>query len=519
MRALILLPLLVSACDPWSRWPNESSYEVDRLWDDDVIAADGGLYVSLPQAGALVFVPSAGGEAAEVDLGGAEPVRLTLAPDQRSLLVTSRWSVCDDDDPDIETLGDCPEDELRSVYALDLVVDGALAQSFDIPPYLNAFSFTHGGTKALAYVDAESYATLDELEDQALVDLNAVAVLDLEARSAEVVSVGFAANNFLFNEDDSLALVLAQSQAIVLDLGTLDVNVRYNLTLDEDEELDARAADFTPDGRYALIAISGSRDLYKLDLEIESIDILSMDGVPSDLYVDSATDQTAVVYAGQAQVDVIDHDASFLVESVELETPVTEITALETGVLLYNDANDGVKYLYRLDMEDLELTPYVVTNPVNEVMISDSGRYALAVLRPTQSWGGSSADDYTASHYGLGVLTLDDDDALSVTLTGTPVGVALVDAADTTYALVLVEGEEELLMLDLASPSMLETVAMPAPATGIGTMPDGRFWITHDEELGMVSFLEPETRALESVGGFAAFGLIPDDSLPEREEM
>lgn len=515
---LLGLPTLLSGCDPWSRWPSGTDTSVDALWSSDIIAANGGVYVTLTHAGKLVFVPDSGAEATEVDLGGAEPVRATLAPDGESLLVTSRWILCDSDDDDIDEVSECPEDDQRVAYALDLVVGGERSASFDVPPYLNAFAFTHGGTTAVAYADEESYQTLDDLEGQAIVDLNAVAFIDLESRSAQTISVGFAPSNFLFSEDDSQALVLAQSQAVVVDLVELKKKVTYNLTLDDGEALDAKAADFTPDGRYALIAISGSKDLYKLDLEVESIDILSLDAVPSDLYVDVDQDKTAIVYAGKSKVDVLDHEI-FAIEEVTLDAAATEIAHLPSAALLYNTSSDSVRYLYRLNLDDLEVTPYVVTNPVNEVLLSDSGAYALAVLRPSATYGGGDAEAYTASHWGLGVLDLTGDDALSVTLTGTPAGVVLSDTAETTYALVLQEGEDELLFIDLAQPSGDERLSLPAPPTGIGTMPDGRFWITHEAALGMISFLDPDTRELSTVSGFGALGLFTEDFLSDREEI
>ena len=88
MRALLLLPLMLAGCDPFERWPDDSNYVEDDLWDTEIIAASDGIYVRLPHAGKLVHVTEAG-EVAEVDLGGAHPVRVTLAPDQQSLLVNS----------------------------------------------------------------------------------------------------------------------------------------------------------------------------------------------------------------------------------------------------------------------------------------------------------------------------------------------------------------------------------------------------------------------------------------------
>lgn len=517
MRALLLIPLLLTGCDAFERWPDDYLYVDQALWDPEIVAADDGLYVRLPHAGKLVHV-GADGVAEEVDLGGAHPARITLAPDQHSLLVNSAWYVCDDDDPKIKTVYDCDDDDLREVYALDLVRDGALVQSYDVPVYLNAFAFTNAGTTAVAYLDEDGYDDLENLNAGALVDLNAVSFIDLDSGAIQTISVGFAASNILFSDDDSTAVVLSQSKAVVVDLATFQKKVEYPFTLDQDEQIDPLGVSLTPDGRYALVSIQGSRDLYKLDLEVESIDILTLDGAPSDLFVDGSADRTVIVYAGQKQVDLLDHDL-FNIESIELDAAVTDIAPLLDGVLLYNDQSSNVTDLYRLDPVDQELTEYVVTNPVEQVLTSDLGAYALAMLAPTSDWSGNSLEDYTASHWGLGVLDLATDDALSLTLSSTPVGVALLDDESTTYALVLLEGADELLVVDLSAPSADTTIPLPSPAVGIGTMPDGRFYITHDASLGMVSFLDPATSALSTVSGFATVGLLVDDSLPAREEL
>lgn len=517
MRALLLLPLLLSACHPFERWPSDDLYIEDALWDPEIIAATDGLYVRLPHAGKIVHV-STDGAVQDVDLGGAHAVRMTLAPDQQSLLVNSAWTVCDTDDERVETVSDCEDEDLREVYALDLVRNGTLLQSYDVPVYLNAFAFTNAGDTAVAYLSTDGYGDLEDLNGGALVDLNAVSFLDLDTGAAQTISVGFAASNILFSDDDSTAVVLSQSKAVVVDLATFQKTVEYPFTLDQDTTVDPLGAALTPDGRYALVSIRGSRDLYKLDLEVESIDILTLDGAPADLFVDTSADKTVIVYGSKSQVDLMDHNL-FNIETVELDAPITEILPLGDQVLLYNDQSSNVTDLYRLDPSDQELNEYVVTNPVEAVYTSDLGAYALALLGPTYAGGGNSLDDYTASHWGLGILDLATDHALSLTLSLTPVGVALVDGESTTYALILLEDSDELLVVDLAAPSADTTVPLPAPALGIGAMPDGRFYITHDAALGMVSFLEPGTNALTTVSGFASVGLLVDDTLPAREEM
>lgn len=351
MRAtLLLLPLLALGCDRFGHWPDtHSPYLEDSLWDADLISATDGLYVRLPYAGDLVRVDNGTGEASAVDLGGATPLRLTLAPDDATLLVADTWVVCKSDDPDIETVSDCDEQDQRTASALDVVKDGALTASFDVPVYLNAFAFSHSGRVAVAYLSEDGYDDLENYNTSDIIDLNAVSFLNLDTGDASTVSVGFAANNVLFTEDDTRAVVLSRSAAVVVDLSTFEVTVRYPFTLDADQELDPLAAQLTPDGRYALVSIKGSSDLYKLDLEVESIDILSLDDDPSAMAVDTDTDQTLLVYKSAARVDLLDH-TNFDVDSVELDVPATAILDAGGFALLYNDQSSTITDVYGLDL-------------------------------------------------------------------------------------------------------------------------------------------------------------------------
>lgn len=513
MRPLLIL-LLAAGCDGFSRWPEESTYLDERLWDTDVIAATDGLYAILPHAQKLAYI-GLDGAAAEVDLQGAEPLRLTLAPDGTTLLVATRWAVCDKDDRKIKTVSDCPEDDLRYEYALDRVEGGTWTSTLDVPAYLNAFEFSHEGGKAVVWLDYAAYEG-EELPSDQLVDLNSVALLDLATETATTVGVGFECTDVVFSEDDTDALVLSRAQAVVVDLDSFEVSVTYPLSLDADDDIEPLAAEFTPDGRYALVSIKGQSDLYKLDLQIESIDILSLSGKPSAMIVDAATDHTLIAYSGQSTVELMDHTYFELTE-IELEESVNNIVDLGGSALLYNDSSSSSHDVYRLDLESEELVEYVLTNPVHEVLVADSGALALAVLRPG-SGGSSDLEDYAQDRWGIGILDLTSEDATSLTLQSEPVGVVLADRGDTTYALLLLEGEDQLLVVDLKSPSAVVAVDLPAPPKGVGELADGRFYVTHESTFGLLSFLDPTTDpvSVESVGGFATIGVFNDDELPAR---
>ena len=527
MRRAFALAVLLTACDPWSRWPDHNGYIDDPLWSDDLLASSDGLYVRLPASDDLVLVDPSSGEARPVDLGGAEVIDMTLAPDQRSVLVTSKWMVCEDDDPKIKVPSDCPSEESHMAYALDVVVGGVKTATLDVPPYLTAFTFSDDGTIAVAYLDEDGYSVLDDLDDQAIIDLNAVAFIDLASGTSTVVSVGFAANNIVFANDDGVAgddkaVVLSQSSAVVVDLTTFEQLVKYPFTLDLDVEINPLDAALTPDGRYCMVSLRGESDLYKLDLQVESIDILSLSGRPSDMDVNSDEDLTLLVYDSKALVDVIDHTNNFSLESLDLDVAVTDIVDLGTRALLYNDASSSVTDVYTLDLTTMKTQEYVLENPVSDMLISDSQRYALAITAPGSNYSGSDLNDYANSRWGLGIVDLTAERALSLMLTSMPVGVALVDDPDDptiTYAVLLLEGSDNLLVVNLASPSADNAIALPEPATGLGTLPDGRFYITHEAALGLVSFLDPATNTLTTIGGFATSGMLAEEAFATREEL
>lgn len=520
MRPMLILPLLALGCHPWDHWPDHDTWIEGPLWDSDVVAASDGLYVTLPRAGALAHVDPNSGETSLVDLGGAFPLRVVLTPDEQTVLVTSSWQVCDDPSPKIKQVGDCPDDELRTAYAMDMVKDGAVTQELDVPPHLNALAFSDDGQFAVAYLDYDAYNG-EELPGDGLVDLTAVAFLNLGTGDTAVLSVGFAANNVLFNADNSRALVLSKTGAVVVDTSSFTVLVEYPFTLDPDQQVDPLAAQITPDGRYALVSITGSSDLYKLDLEVYSIDILSLDGRPSDMLVDADTDRTLISYGSLAQVDIIEHDY-FNISSFDLDETVTNILDGGDYALLYNSSSSSTHDIYRVDPLTGDVIEFVVTNPVSELLLTENGTYVVALLHPSYA-SGSGASGYANDRWGLGIVPMDFDPlnppkATSLSMSAQPVGLAVTESSDSAYALLLLEGEDELRKVNLADPSQESVISLEAPPVGIGSLPDGRFYITHDATYGLITFLDPATDATTSVGGFGRLGLLTDDDLAERVE-
>ena len=494
--------LLMLACTDGSAW-------TEPLWDPDLAEEDGVLYARLPHAGALARLP-ASGEAQLVDLEGAEPTRLIQTPEAGSLLVQATWTSCRDDDSKIETVEDCPWEDREQEWELVLVDEGERVQALDVPQHLDAFAFSPDGSVAVAYLG-------DDLAGSAsiLADVDSVTFVDLVTGEAVSTPVGFAPGNILFTPDGASAVVLSRSTAALVDMSTFQVSVTYDLTLDNDQEIDPSAAVLTPDGSYALVAVARLGLLYKLDLVDPSIDIEELAGTPSDLVVDEVNDLTAITYSNLAQIDLLHHEDWSRTE-LEVDEANGHLEHHPDGFALA--WRNGGKDVYMVDFAAEDVTEYVVANPVDSVTIDEAGRFGLAVMKPEYGTAtGSGVDAYTDARWGMSVLEIGDDDARNVVFDQVPAGIELVSGESTTHALVLLEGNRDALLVDLSAPQPATEIALEEQPLAIGSLHSGQFWITQSSALGLVTVLDPlDPDNARTFGGFAGLGAITDDELPRR---
>ena len=62
-----------------------------------------------------------------------------------------------------------------------------------------------------------------------------------------------------------------------------------------------------------------------------------------------------------------------------------------------------------------------------------------------------------------------------------------------------------------------EELTLDQPALGIGAIPDGPFYITHQSTLGQVTFLDPISGQRTEVAGFGTLGLFDEIQLLDEE--
>lgn len=511
------LLLLAVGCNPWDLPDDDSRYVNLPNWDSNVVSAADGVYVRLPAAGALARVKT-DGTFDLVDLDGASPDRMVIAPDGETVLAFASWPVCDDLDADIELVSDCREEDLSYSSELDIIRDGKVVKAIaGVPPQYNAFAFSGSGGIGVSYLD---FSQTEDIDVSGVLNLTEAVFIDISTGDSHAVPIGFAAEKVLFNEAGNKAVVLSRSQVAMVDLATWAVEVSFPLTLDPDQNvqpedvvlatrIDESTGDVTD---YALVSISGRSEVYVLDLTNESIDIVELDAAPSDLLVDG--NRTLLVYAGRAVLDALDHDF-FEIESFELDEPCNAMLGGNDLAVLYNT---GGRYhdVYVFDSANDDVIEFRAENPVMGMQLTADGAYALATLN-TESSSGSGVGGFYDQFYGLQIFDLvTKDDPVALALESYPVGVEIVEGTSGAHALVLLEGLDELLSIDLAT-AATGSVSLEEPPLGIDAMPDGTFVVTHPSPLGLISFVDPaDSTHITTAAGFASSGLLSSPVLPRR---
>lgn len=508
-----ILPLLALGCNPW---PDYEETYLSAMWSTSIVTLDDGVYVQLEDAQQLVRIGT-NDTWHVVDLKGAAPTRMQADANKDRLLVHAEWPFCEDNSKNIKLVDDCPDAALTWKSELAIINNGKRTAVASVPGHLNAMTFTPDGNTAVAYLDDQQQI---ENASGPVVDLSEILLIDLETGDTSSISVGLMPRKVLFTRDGTRAVVMSRSTVVVVDLEEKAVAIEYPLTLDADIEIDPSAAVLSPDDRYVMIAIDGTTDLYKLDLEVVSIDMEGLEGIPSDMATDHNFEQTVVVYGNRAQVDLItEHDFIERV-SIGIDDPATNIAMTESQAVLYNTTHLNVRDIVRIDLDTQETTEYVAANPVDSLEITPEGDYAVAILKPesTYEYDGGGLDQYQDNRWGLAVADLSNDNIVSLVLEAQPVGMEVIQKEDGAFALLLLQGVQSLIQVDLSAPGNYSEIELPASPAGIDSNPDGDFTIALTSALGQVSFLDPATGEIETTSGFATSGMFNENILPRQDK-
>ena len=150
-----MTPLVSLLACGWGHLPNQDSINLDAaLWDPrGAVPTVDGLYVPLPEAGALVLI-SRDGQTSRVDVGEGRVVRIDAAPDGQTILAFVERYTCTDEDAKrrVDTVEEC-EAEIEVTTELSLVRAGEVGSRQPISGAYNAVSFSRDGQHAVALID------------------------------------------------------------------------------------------------------------------------------------------------------------------------------------------------------------------------------------------------------------------------------------------------------------------------------------------------------------------------------
>ena len=516
-RLMPFAALWAASCG-WNHLPNQQTqYLEEALWEPSgAVATSGALYVRLPYAGALVrLVPDLDPQL--INIGEGRVTRIAAAPDGETVVAFLERYFCSPDDPKeadrIDIAEDCPADDLSVETEISLITGSDVDDGQPVDGAYNAIRFSDDGRFGIAYLDFAAGVQLN-----GVVNLTGVVVIDLQENASRLVTVGFAPDQVLFNYDAygaaTSAVVLSRNQVASVDLLADPIDVtRFPLTLDPDIERVPTGVALTPDGRYALISTEGSADLYAIDLDNESINIVDLESAPSTFGVNLAQDRTVLVYGNRPVAEVMEH-RFFETDTFELDEGMNQVDTVGDSAILWS--TDNRHDLYRLNLLDNVLTEYRLQNPAISLHVAPGADFAVALTRAEGSVG-EGVDALYDNNPGMEIIDLTDDDTQPFVLEGEGLDVAF--AADDTNlnAIVLQRGVDYLFRYNLYA-QQSEEIELAAPPVTIGSLSnDGTFWITHDTALGLVSFLDPATGNITEVGGFASLAIVDPIELIKEE--
>ena len=515
-----LLALAALACDPWGRLDPDGWGEINEaLWDDQITAVGDTLYVKLPHAGRLLSI-DAKGEVREVDLDGARPERVIGLPSGEGAFVFASLPICEDNDKDIIFVDDCPEELLSTESEVSRINGFRSAGEVALKPHFNTVSFSPDGATAVAYFSG----SVSVADIQGVVDLTEVVFQPLSPADAApiAVSTGSTPSDVLFTTDanglNDRAVIMSSSQVMVVSLATGEVQVTYHLALDVDTVIVPQDALVAGGGRFVLLSETSSRELYRLDLVNQSIDIEDLEDSPSSLTEVRLPESvggdiaSAITYTSVGAIDLLDGLTNETIQRYDLDHAVNRLQQSGELLIAYNSLYDELKDLYIIDLATNVVDEHRPENPLSSVQVSADQAYLVGLMRTDGAGDGSNADSLN----GLYVMDLADRKEANLALSSAPVGSALVERDGQSFVLLLLEGDETLYKVDLAAPSFAVPVELPASPRSIVARADGRIAISHESPLGLISIYDPASDEIETIHGFANVGLLSQPTLPRR---
>lgn len=359
---------------------------------------------------------------------------------------------------------------------------------------------------AITFVDLARLGTLD-IDGSA--SLNEVTVVDLQGTTpaATSVVVGFNPKQVVFTPDGTRAVVLSESFASIVELAAPADPVRIPLGANTTSDpVTPETVLVTPDNELALVARRASSDVFVIDLDPPSVNIVDFKVLPTKFVASSDGSTILAISAFSPTVSMFDLATS----SVQLASAAGGITDAavplepeDRRIVLWGDGLSN-EQAYSLDLDTAQITTIQLVNPPTRIAIGPGGS-SVVLQRPYPTSSGDETSALFDANDSLSILDPAEQLVTPHFLESAPIDVAFAaDVTGTRLAVVTLREAGRLTLIDLdtllivARPHLSD---VPRSLVPMGA-PDAPapIAVIHDQAWGLVSFLHPDGKIRVSSG-------------------
>ena len=477
--AIAAAALLTGACS--------SGSQVERpMGVREAVSAGGSLYALNEVFGRVVRIDPEDGSARTVAVG-RRPETLVATADGAWVVTLSR--------------------EDHTLWAVR--TDGMDAIPVEIRPNHNTIAVSPSAASrfVVTYVDLTRLGALD-IDGSA--SLNEVTVVDLQANTplATSVVVGFNPKQVVFTPDGTRAVVLSESFASIVDLAAPADPVRIPLGANTTSDpVTPETVLVTPDNGQAIVARRASADVFVIELDPPSVNIVDFKIVPTRFVASSDGTTVVAISAFQSTVALFDL-ATGTVRLAAAEGGITDAAVppdpADRRVLLWG-AGLPAEQAYSLDLDTAQITTIRLVNAPTRIAVGPGGT-SVILQRPQPTANGDETTALFDQNESLSILDPEERLITPHFLESQPIDVAFAgDIEGRRLAVVTLRDAGRLAVIDLdtlliVSRPHLPDVPRSLVPMGPPTVP-APLAVVHDQPWGLVTFLHPDA-STEVASGF-----------------
>ncbi len=388
-------------------------------------------------------------------------------------------------------------------------VDAGQVDSVEVREDFNFMVMSPSGEHVICFLNT---ALLDAGEvDQVdgVLSYTEVSIVDLDGLVSHDFSVGFNPKQIQFADGGDRAVIIADQFLTVVEL-TEDPPTPVLIDLESDpfHPPTAKEVEVEPTGEFAYIRYENENAIQVVDLDTGELLWVPVGSDPTDL--DLSPDGTEVMVVSRTSQELRIFEAT----DPELPPEVLDLPPTETiGSLAMAPEGNAAILFTTASLTDRvttwnratdEMVIHRLEKPVEQVIMAPDGDSALIVHTLEDSPGEN--DVYTPEEL-ITVITIGGGQFIPNAVLLEDELMAVSNFDDGVKAVFMMDENRNVGIVDYPS-RLVDDVMVPSYPVHVGVMPEGPAlpvpvaWVSQDHPLGRISFLDPETLAVQTVTGF-----------------